>query len=345
MFDIQPPKQDMVSDWLGSSTSKYGFDLPANTDSMDPFRGTSLSQSYTNSITSNLPDYSSIFNQAARGGSIFDRAASGSLISGTPGGGGSGSRGGSRPSGARQVSGGAYVMPGAPPPLDFYLGPAPTLKDLNLNYEEMGKRAMEANKPYAEQYKQFAPQTEAGARALSQAGATYATGQLSRDMASQIGRGAAALGFSTGLGGRSGIGRNILSRDLGLGSLQVQQQGADLLAKSSALAQQAMQAMNPISPNEVFSTAANQASINQQIANQNLMNAWQTQGLPGQFDVTKGQYVGYQPGTYSTTKPLTPDLEASSALNNRAADLNSRSPGRFRVSGGKILDSYSGKFV
>jgi hypothetical protein len=229
--------------------------------------------------------------------------------------------------------------------LDFYLGPAPTLTDLNLNYEEMGKRAMEANKPYAEQYRQFAPQTEAGARALSQAGSTYATGQLSRDMASQIGRGAAALGFSTGLGGRSGIGRNILARDLGLGSLQVQQQGADLLAKSSALAQQAMQAMNPISPNEVFSTAANQASINQQIANQNLMNAWQTQALPGQFDIRKGQYVGYQPGTYSTTKPLTPDLQASADLRNRAADLNSRSPGRFSVRGNKIFDSYAGKTI
>jgi hypothetical protein len=309
MFDIQSPKQDMVSQLFSDSASKYGFNLPANTDSVDPFRGTSLSQSYTNSITSNLPDYSSLFNQAAQGGSIFDRAASGSLISGTPGGGGSGSRGGSRPSGARQVSGGAMVMPGQAP-MEFYIGPAPTLTDLNLNYEEMGKRAMEANKPYAEQYKQFAPQTEAGTRALSQAGATYATGQLSRDMASQIGRGAASLGFSTGLGGRSGIGRNILARDLGLGSLQVQQQGADLLAKSSALAQQAMQAMNPISPNEVFSTAANQASINQQIANQNLMNAWQTQAMPGQFDIRKGQYVGYQPGTYSDEIPIRPEVRA-----------------------------------
>jgi hypothetical protein len=200
-------------------------------------------------------------------------------------------------------------MPGQAP-LDFYLGPTPTLTELNLNYEEMGKRAMEANKPYAEQYRQFAPQTEAGTRALSQAGATYATGQLSRDMASQIGRGAASLGFSTGLGGRSGIGRNILARDLGLGSLQVQQQGADLLAKSSALAQQAMQAMSPISPNEVFSTAANQASINQQIANQNLLNAYQSQALPGQFDIRRGQYVGYQPGTYSDAPPMRPETRA-----------------------------------
>ena len=145
-------------------------------------------------------------------------------------------------SGGGGGGGGGGVMMLQPPPIEFYLGPAPTLEELNLNYEEMGKRAMEANAPFAAQYKQFAPQTEAGTRALSQAGATMATGQLSRDMVGEIGRGAAALGFSSGLGGRSGIGRNILARDLGLGSLQVQQQGADLLSKSSMLAQQAMQA-------------------------------------------------------------------------------------------------------
>jgi hypothetical protein len=212
------------------------------------------------------------------------------------GGGGGGSRGG----------GGGAIPIGQPAPLEFYLGPAPTLTELNLNYEEMGKRAMEANKPFAEQYRQFAPQTEAGARALSQAGSTMATGQLSRDMASQIGRGAAALGFSSGLGGRSGIGRNILARDLGLGSLQVQQQGADLLSKSSMLAQQAMQAMAPIAVGEVFGTAANQASVNQQIANQNLLNAYQTQALPGQFDIKTGSFVGYQPGSRVTTRPIPP---------------------------------------
>ena len=338
MFDLQP-SSNMVADYL-TTPSTSGFNLPSTTwTPTDLFpKGSPLGTTYTSSMFGPSQDYSSVFNQAARG------MYGGPSISGVPGGGGSASRAGSRP-GTGSRSGGTYVMPGEPPPLDFYLGPAPTLTELNLNYEEMGKRAMEANKPYAEQYRQFAPQTEAGTRALSQAGATMATGQLSRDMAGQIGRGAAALGFSTGLGGRSGIGRNILARDLGLGSLQVQQQGADLLAKSSALTQQAMQAMNPIAPSEVFSTAANQASINQQIANQNLMNAWQTQAMPGQFDIRKGQYVGYQPGTYSATKPVTPDVEASNALRNQVADLNSRSPGRFSVRGNKIFDSYAGKTI
>jgi hypothetical protein len=223
---------------------------------------------------------------------------------------------GSRPGGSRQgtTSGGMLQAT----PIEFSLGPAPTLKELNLNYEEMGKRAMEANTPFRQQYQQMAPGTEAGARALSQAGATMATGQLSRDMAGQIGRGAASLGFSTGLGGRSGIGRNILARDLGLGVLGVQQQGADLLARSSALAQQAMQAMSPIAPGQVFDQAVSQASINQQIGNQNLINAYQSQNIPGTFDVSKGQFAGYQPGTFSTTRPVSPDIIAAAEAAKKA---------------------------
>lgn len=202
--------------------------------------------------------------------------------------------------------GGGAIPIGQTAPLDFYLGPAPTLQGLNLDYAEMGKRAMEANAPFAEQYRQFAPQTEAGTRALSEAGATMAAGQLSSGTVSRVGRGAAALGFSTGLGGRSGIGRNILARDLGLSTLEVRQQGADLLSKSSMLAQQAMQAMAPIAPSTIFDTAANQASVNQQIANQNLLNAYQSQALPGQFDIRTGSFVGYQPGSRVTTRPLAP---------------------------------------
>lgn len=226
--------------------------------------------------------------------------------------------------GGSSTGGGYSGGQAAPTPIEFYLGPAPTMEELNLNYEEMGKRTMEGNKPYAEQYKQFAPGTEAGTRAISNLGATMATGQLSRDAAMQAGRGAAQLGFSTGLGGRSGIGRNILSRDLGLSTLQVQQFGADLLAKSSQLAQQAMQAMSPISVNEIFSTVANQLSYNSQIRNQNALNAWQSQALPGQFDISRGQYVGFQPGTYAATRPSLPGSEWNWPKDSKAVDLQGR---------------------
>lgn len=232
------------------------------------------------------------------------------LDSASRGGGGGGYSGGR--GGGVSYGGGGPSMQTAGQPLDFYRGLAPNLKELNLNYEELGKRVMEANAPYAQQYQQWSPGAQAGAAASSTRGAIMATGTLPPDFASQIGRNAAALGFSSGLGSRSQAGRYALSRDLGLGSLQVAQMGADMLAKSSALAQQAQQAMSPIAPTEIFGTAANQASINQQLQNQNLFNAWQSQGLPGQFDITKGQFIGYQPGTYSSTQPIPPGMGVTS---------------------------------
>jgi len=236
----------------------------------------------------------------------LDSASRASRMGGGGGGGGGGvSYGG----------GGGGSMQAQLQPIEFYLGQSPDMKELNLNFEEMGKRAMEANKPYAEQYKQFAPGTEAGTRSLSNLGATLSSGTLPADWISKIGRDAASLGFSTGMGSRSQIGRNALTRDLGLGTLQVAQMGADMLLKSSQLAQQAQQAMSPIAPSEVFGTAANQASINQQIQNQNLLNAWQTQGLPGQFDIKKGQFIGFQPGSYASTRPGLPGARAGFGQN------------------------------
>jgi hypothetical protein len=207
--------------------------------------------------------------------------------------------------------GGGYMMPQqqqaqAPTPVEFYQGLAPTLQALTMDYGELGKRVMEVNKPFAEQFRQFNPMAEAGTRALSQAGATSATGQIGRDEMGELARTNAFLGFGTGLGGRSGAGRARIARDVGLSVAQARQQGANLLAQATGLTQQAMAAMMPVSATEIFTTAANQASINNQIANQNLLNTWQSQALPGQFDVQKGQFVSFTPGQYSATRPLLP---------------------------------------
>jgi hypothetical protein len=191
-------------------------------------------------------------------------------------------------------------------PVEFYLGAAPTLKELNLDYSQMGKRVMEVNKPFADQFRQFNPQLEAGVRSLSQAGATAAAGQVDRSTMEQTNQTNAIAGFGTGLGGRSGAGRARVARDLALTVPQARQYGANLLAQATGITQQAMAAMMPVSATEIFTTAANQDSINNQIVNQNLLNAWQSQALPGQFDVQKGQYVSFTPGQYSATRPLLP---------------------------------------
>jgi hypothetical protein len=211
---------------------------------------------------------------------------------------------------------------------------------------------------------------------------TYLKGQIPQDVVDQVYRGAAAKGFTSGLFG-GGIGRNIVARDLGLTSLQLQSAGANLLQQTAQIASQVVQSTMPVTgaefvsglasgysanearfmtdPNQIFSTVANmkrvdpntifnavyvkpsdvysqmssmaqqstlaranfeaskmispervfdtlvtQAQYNQQIATQNALNAWQTQPIPGQFDVSRGQYVGTKPGTYSDTRPLAP---------------------------------------
>ena len=212
--------------------------------------------------------------------------------------------------GLRSSGGGGGMVMGQPEPLDFYRGPIPTAEEINLNYEETGRRAMEANTPYRQQYQKLVPGTEAGLLKMSELANTQLSGQLDRSMIGNIGRQAAQLGYGTGLGSRSGIGRNDLVKSLGLSTLQVQQGGADLLTKSSQLAQQAMQAMSPISPGQVFGEATSLAAYNSQIRNQNRYNTYQSQALPGQFDITTGSFVGYQPGSRVTTRPIAPTYSA-----------------------------------
>jgi hypothetical protein len=77
-------------------------------------------------------------------------------------------------------------------------------------------------------------------------------------------------------------------------------------AQQSTLARANFEASKMISPERVFDTLVTQAQYNQQIATQNALNAWQTQPLPGQFDISQGRYVGYKPGEFTDTKPTAP---------------------------------------
>lgn len=312
-----PQATNMISDFLGSTPSQTGFLAPTKTP-VSSFTGTFLDPSFGQNIFKNLPDYSNVFNRAAAG---ITSPISGGITS-TPTTPSNPYQPTRMPSRRQGSSGSAGPMIFGAPPIEFSLGVAPELGKLEVDFETLGKRALEANKPFAEQYKQFAPQTEAGTRAISQAGARMATGQLPADLTGEVGRSAAALGYQAGVGPRSQMGRNILARDLGLTSLQVQQAGQNLLERSSALAQQAMQAMAPIAPQQVFQSAFGQAQYNQEIANQNLLNAWMSRPLPGQFDITKGAYVGFAPQTYSATRPLIPgtSLTGRQGLFNVMAD-------------------------
>ena len=240
------------------------------------------------------------------------------------------------------------MMPQQAAPLDFFLGPAPEMKKLDIPLEEYSKMLGKVNNPeelaaLTERYnaptqKAFQssmPFFDASMAALGGQALDALRGRVSQDTAQSIARSAAGANLGSGLGG-GGLGRNLTLRDFGRSSMDAVSQGADLFSRSVGLAQQKQAMAAPISmanlmvnPAAIYDTLLTQAQSNQNIANANLMNAWQSQARPGQFDITKGKYVGYQPGSYSATRPLTPDQEAAAAqqrAREAAARAGQRTP-------------------
>lgn len=231
--------------------------------------------------------------------------------------GGGGGGGGGGPAGGFQI--------GPGPTIEFSLGQAPELKGLELPYDEFARRLSEVNQPeqlagLAERYnaptkqafESYLPQFRSSLAALGGLAQDYLGGRIPTPVAQQIGRATAAANLQSGLGG-GGLGRSLVARDLGKTSMELQQLGANLFGQSVGLAQQGMQMATPISvanlmvsPQTVFETAMKQAQYNQQMANANLINAWQSQPLPGQYVLGKG-YQTFTPGQFSTTRPTNPN--------------------------------------
>jgi hypothetical protein len=278
--------------------------------------------------------------------------------------------GGSKPRAATGGSGGGVggmmIPQQQAAPLDFYLGAAPEMKKLDIpledytkmlgkvnNPEELAALTERYNAPTQKAFESNMPFFDASLAALGGQALDALRGRVSQYTAQSIARSAAGANLGSGLGG-GGLGRNLTLRDFGRSSMDAVSQGADLLSRSVALAQQKQEMASPISmsnlmvnPAAIYDTLITQAQNNQNIANANLMNAWQTQALPGQFDITTGKYVGYQPGQRTQYKPLTPEAQRTKDLQDKAADLNSRFGGRntsrFSVRGTDIFDSYFGR--
>lgn len=206
------------------------------------------------------------------------------------------------------------VLP--PTEVEFYMGKLPELPKLELDYTQMGKRVQEANLPTIEEYKRATPGEEATLRALSQSASDYAAGKIPQSVLAQTQRSIAQSGYGSGLGvggGRraGGIQRAFGARDILTTSLGLQQQAQQMASAIPQIMQQRYAAQYQISPNQIFDTATSQASINQQLATQQLLMDYMNQPRPGMFDVTKGMYVGFQPGTYSTAKPYLPGTKSN----------------------------------
>jgi hypothetical protein len=242
---------------------------------------------------------------------------------------------------------------------------------------QANKMASILNQKYIDQFDAAMPGYKANMAKTNEITSNYLVGKIPTDVVDQVFRNSAAKGFATGLYG-GGLGRNLVAKDLGLTSLQLQTAGAGLLDQTAKLAATVGREMMPVSgaefvnqlitnPATIFSTIANynhvdpnaifnavyvkssdvynnmanmaqqstmaranfeaskmvppslvfgaltdQAQYNSQISNSNALNAWQSQALPGQFDVKKGQYVSFKPGEYSATRPNLPGGGAAS---------------------------------
>ncbi len=290
------------------------------------------------------------------GGGYVDE--SGNKVSGfsTPG----------RASGGGGGGGGIMMPQQQAAPLDFFLGQTPEMKKLDIpledytkmlgkvnNPEELAALAERYNAPTQKAFQSSMPFFDASMAALGGQALDALSGRVSKSTAQSIARSAAGANLGSGLGG-GGLGRNLTLRDFGRSSMDAVSQGADLFSRSVGLAQQKQAMAAPISmsnlmvnPSAIYDTLLTQAQSNQNIANANLMNAWQSQARPGQFDITTGQYVGYQPGQRTQYKPLTPEAQRTKDLQDKAANLNSRFGGRdtkrFSVRGTDVFDSYTGK--
>lgn len=246
-----------------------------------------------------------------------------------------------RPSTSRISSGGAMPqLIAGPTTIEFSRGVAPTLQGLELPMEEFTRRLEQVNQPeqlasLAERYnaptrqafESYLPGFRSNLAALSGLAQDALVGRLPLPVTQEIARSTAQANLQTGLFG-GGLGRRLTARDLGRSVLELQQTGADLLGRSVGLTQQAMQLATPISvanlmvsPQQVYDTMMSQAQYNQQIANANLLNAWQSQPLPGQYVLGRG-FQTFTPGQYASTRPLAPGTSLTSGRGIMGAAAN-----------------------
>jgi hypothetical protein len=261
---------------------------------------------------------------------------------------------------------------------------AATLNDPEKIGKQANRMAEILNKKYIDQFDSVMPGYKQNMEKTNQITSNYLAGKIPQDVVDQIFRNSAAKGFTTGLYG-GGIGRNIVARDLGLTSLQLQSAGAGLLdqtaklaatvgretmpvsgesfvgqlitnpatifstiaqynhvdptaifnavyvkpqdvyntmasmAQQSTMARAQFEASKLISPTQVFSALTDQAQYNSQIANSNALNSWQSQALPGQFDISTGKYIGFKPGERLDTRPTPPGYEAQVGAGSASA--------------------------
>jgi hypothetical protein len=122
------------------------------------------------------------------------------------------------------------------------------------------------NRKYQDEFESAMPGYKANMAQANALASNYLSGKIPQDVVDSVVRSAAAKGLATGLYG-GGIGRNMVAKDLGLTSLQLQTTGANLLQQTANIATAVAQATMPVTgegiaqrlmtdPNQVFSSMA-----------------------------------------------------------------------------------------
>lgn len=131
-------------------------------------------------------------------------------------------------------------------------------------YGTFGQQAQDTanqqNDYYLQSIKALAPGLPSGLQRSSLNANQNLRGQLPRDLAQQISRGAAQAGLVNGFGADSGMGHNLTARDLGTNSLSLQSTGMQQLAGEEAIAK----SLRPYDAFSILGTPAQYAGRNDQ---------------------------------------------------------------------------------
>ena len=118
------------------------------------------------------------------------------------------------------------------------------------NLDDLSSFSAALNKAYQDQLLSTAPELLSGIKQASANTSSLLKGEIPQDVADAISRSAAAQSYGTGVGVSSGMGRNLVARDLGLTSLNLQNQGLSNLSAVGNIAS----AMNPTTVSQMLFT-------------------------------------------------------------------------------------------
>lgn len=157
--------------------------------------------------------------------------------------------------------------------LSDYLDSFPQFLKQQSNIGALQSFSDTLNRSFQDSLESSSPGISQGLKNVGSNAVSQLRGEIPQDIEDAIFRSAAFRDYSSGVGSRSGLGQNLTARDLGLTSLDLQNQGVQTLAA----AMQGASAMNPVQAKDlVFSPADVLARMDANTAIQNQEESFNT---------------------------------------------------------------------